>query len=125
MKLLSTIVVEVFNGANVRTDFPPETRQITISEKNNDIYVIQPCADPLTPTSKDIPIVNTNSNYLAIFTDIPIGVIINSSATVLSVGILGIGGHLVLVGTDINTLTITNASVDTAANVNIIVGNVI
>lgn len=125
MNLISTITVEIFNSQNVRTDFPPEQRQITVAEKNNDFYVIPPPTAPATLTSKDIPIVNSNCSYLAIFTDIPIGVIINGSAVILSVGITGIGGHYVQVGSNINTLTITNSSTDTAANVQVIVGNII
>jgi hypothetical protein len=118
--LISTITVEIFNVSGIRTDYPPETRTLTISEKNNDDYVI----DPET-VDQAINIVSTNCEYLAIFTNIPISIKINGSATALNIGITNIGGHFVQVGTAINTLTVSNASTTDSANITVIVGNTI
>jgi hypothetical protein len=118
--LISTITAEVFNSSGIRTDYPPETRTLTISEKNNDDYVIAP-----ETVDQVINIVSTNCEYLAIFTDKPISIKVNGSATALNVGITNIGGHYVQVGTGINSLTVSNASTTDDANITVIVGNTI
>jgi hypothetical protein len=118
--LISTITVEIFNVSGIRTDYPPEERTLTISEKNNDDYVIAP-----STTDQAINIVNTDCEYLAIFTDKPISIKINGSATALNVGVTNVGGHYVQLGDDINSLTVTNADDTNAANITVIVGNVI
>lgn len=124
MKLISTPTVEIYDSNSVRTDFPVETRQITITENNNDVYRIAVAADESTPTEKVISIVNTDCEFLSIYTSAPILVYLNGSATAINVGIESTGGHLILMGTDINSLTIANESTEDIVTVRVIVGNV-
>jgi hypothetical protein len=126
MKLVSTPTLEIYDSVtNVRTDFPPETRQLTIMEDNNDVYRIAVAADISTPTVKTIPIVATGCEYLAIYTNIPVLVNLNGFADAINVGVTDVGGHWVLMGTAINSLTISNASTTDIATVRVIVGNII
>jgi hypothetical protein len=105
----------------IRTDWPPEERTLTISEKNNDDYVIAP-----ETVDQVINIVNTDCEYLAIFTDIPISIKLNGSSDEINIGTDDtVGGHFVLMGTDINSLTVSNVSTTENANITVIVGNTI
>jgi|SRR5271157_4369917 len=122
MRLISTIITEIYNDKKVRIAYPPEKSEIIINEKNDDTYVIPP-----NTTGKVISIVNTNSNYLAIYTNYPIIINLNGDITGINVGIPNNcqHGHFVLLGTNINSLTITNNDPIIPAEVTVLVGNAI
>jgi hypothetical protein len=113
MTLISTLTIEVYDSANNRTDYPVKTKTQTISEKNNDVYVFAPS------DTKTVSIVNTGCEFLAIYTDNPINVNVNG------LGDLAVTGYWAMVGTDIDSLILTNPSTTLTCNVNVIVGNTI
>lgn len=120
MKIVSTINVEIFDSANVRIDYPstdtsPVTVTLYVDEKNNDIYKILP-----ETVDRSISIVNSDCEYLVIFTDNPISIKLNGSGDAITVT-----KQFVLMGTGINSLSVSNDSTTLSATITVVVGNVV
>jgi hypothetical protein len=114
MKMVSETKMQIYDDDSVLIGYPPHEKITTITESNFDIYKIAP-----STTDKNIPLVNATCEILIVYTDNAISIKVNGSVTAFT-----ITDEFKIIGSGITSLSITNASTEDTATIQVLAGNV-